>query len=356
MKSRRDFNAFVFLGRARAKIKRKLLQKPLSPHQMTRLEHSYVNEPTSWSRGARYSKNISVEAIHERNRLNWTYAFDERYFFTVKDVTLDSFAGTLFNSRGQIIEESMAWQGTSFLAGSPAIPIRAPRISVDLSGKTPFAITSGNFYHWTLEEFSTALPIITSYPKPVALIYEHAPLFVESILSRLEAEIVRVPRFVKLDECTFLSKNSIFGRSHPKDIDTVREFFASDFRERVVDKKIYISRLQSSRSPRFEEELIRQLQDSGWEIMYPERIPLPEQIQRISSASVLCGVHGAGLTGILWLDPQARAIELSSKSPRACFSFMSQIRGVDFNRIDYETPRMKSADELLAEIISISGF
>jgi capsular polysaccharide biosynthesis protein len=172
----------------------------------------------------------------------------------------------------------------------------------------------------------------------------------------LEVEIIRVPRFVQLEECMFISKESMYLHPHPKDIATLREFFRSEFRERIDGKKIYISRSHSSRSPEFESELIEKLRINAWEIIFAENIPLPLQIQEISSASVLCGVHGAGLTGILWLDSSSKTIELSSRNYEECFSFMSQVRGVDFNRIDYETPRMKSADELLAEIISISGF
>jgi capsular polysaccharide biosynthesis protein len=90
----------------------------------------------------------------------------------------------------------------------------------------------------------------------------------------------------------------------------LRSFFAPNIREREDAKRVYISRLNSSRSPNFEKELVYRLREEGWEILNTESMSLIDQVNTISSASTLCGVHGAGLAGMIWMTSGSQVIEL----------------------------------------------
>ena len=52
------------------------------------------------------------------------------------------------------------------------------------------------------------------------------------------------------------------------------------------------------------------LRNRGWTAIDPERLPLAQQIQLFAGARAICGVHGAGLTNIVWCDRGCTIIEL----------------------------------------------
>jgi capsular polysaccharide biosynthesis protein len=75
-------------------------------------------------------------------------------------------------------------------------------------------------------------------------------------------------------------------------------------------RKIYISRPRGGwRSIVNDEEVVEYLRGEGFDILEPHRLTLAEQIRQFSEASLIVGLHGSGLTNVLFA-PQAAVLEL----------------------------------------------
>ena len=69
---------------------------------------------------------------------------------------------------------------------------------------------------------------------------------------------------------------------------------------------------------------MRSYRQRGWTAVDPETLPLAQQIQLFSSARAVCGVHGAGLTNMVWCPPGCRIIELMADNYlNGCFESIS---------------------------------
>jgi capsular polysaccharide biosynthesis protein len=54
---------------------------------------------------------------------------------------------------------------------------------------------------------------------------------------------------------------------------------------------------------------VKHLRSEGFDILEPHRLTLAEQIRQFSEASLIVGLHGSGLTNVLFA-PQAAVLEL----------------------------------------------
>jgi capsular polysaccharide biosynthesis protein len=126
------------------------------------------------------------------------------------------------------------------------------------------------------------------------------------------------------------------GWPYSKDISIVREHFGIHFSELIPGKKVYISRIGDSRSPTFELELIHLLETNGWKIINTSKMTLAEQIAEVSSSEVLAGIHGAGLSGVNWMSPGTRLIEIGTDRFVRCFQRLAILNEIEYSRINYK--------------------
>jgi capsular polysaccharide biosynthesis protein len=94
-------------------------------------------------------------------------------------------------------------------------------------------------------------------------------------------------------------------------------------------ERIYISREKArKRNVQNEPEVMDLLSQYGFRKVILEAIPLREQIRIFSSASVIIGPHGAGLTNIIFSNPGATIIEIfSPQLVHTCYPVLSSIAG-----------------------------
>jgi capsular polysaccharide biosynthesis protein len=77
------------------------------------------------------------------------------------------------------------------------------------------------------------------------------------------------------------------------------------------DRVIYLSRPRGGwRSVLNDDEISDWFRSEGHDVLQPHRAPLADQIRRFSKASLIVGLHGAGLTNILFA-PHAALLELT---------------------------------------------
>ena len=63
---------------------------------------------------------------------------------------------------------------------------------------------------------------------------------------------------------------------------------------------------------------------------------LAEQIAEVSSAEVLAGIHGAGLSGANWMSPGTRLIEIGTDRFVRCFQRLAILNEIEYSRINYK--------------------
>ena len=326
----------VLSKRILARFKREIIQRIIAENSdFTSLSFGFNIPEAIFQRGVSYSKLIVIEMPHERDQLVQGHLFQERNLYHVQNVVLDAYSGILFNESGKMIEESSSWPVMNLLLNSVPKPPKKkhlPRVQFP----QVIAISSNGFYHWLIEDLAPFLFASKVLPEATILVSENAPLYVRSFVERYFTNIEFVPRFVNLDQYSFVSRGPDTEWTHPQDISILRDFFNSSIKQTISDRKLYIPRTNSSRSPDFEVSLIVQLKEAGWIILETQGLSLDEQIEAISSAEVICGVHGAGLSGMIWMAPNSTVIELSPRNFVPCFSRLGMICKHQYHRIPYD--------------------
>ena len=269
---------------------------------------------------------------HPRDKYLEFHSFNPRFMVRASDISVDSMTGVITLSDKSFVVESSSWSRQDLQLNVVHRSNKPHHMKV--SSKGNILLPSNGFYHWLLEDLPLYLRLQKEKEKVVTntYIFEFAPVYVIDFLHWMKIESTKISRFVAFEELDFISRGDDTGWPRSEDIQILRDTFSPLMLGRSVNKKIYISRLNATRSTLYESELIELLSADGWIILYPETLSLLEQIREISEAQVLCGLHGAGLAGMVWMENTAKVIEISRESmARACFARLASQCGLNYS-------------------------
>ena len=68
---------------------------------------------------------------------------------------------------------------------------------------------------------------------------------------------------------------------------------------------------------------------------YTPHVPFPSQLTMTHNTDILVGMHGAGLTHLLFLPDWAEVFELFNCDDPACYMDLARMRGVGYNTHDW---------------------
>ncbi|WP_212006308.1 DUF563 domain-containing protein [Chitinophaga sp. HK235] len=186
---------------------------------------------------------------------------------------------------------------------------------------------SFEYFHWLAD----ALPRLLAagdYQQygPVLLpeYYATRPYVVES-LQRLNVPVLffNPRKRLLVKELTVVSPTASTGNFNEPAILPVRERLMVHGKQAV--RKIYISRQKAAkRRITNEEEVIAIFREAGFEIHYFEDYPFTRQLEIMGETRVLAGLHGAGLTNMLFMPPGGSILELRNVGDTHSNSFYSQ--------------------------------
>jgi hypothetical protein len=264
------------------------------------------------------------------------HTFQQSNHIKISNIVLDTKTGIMFTTERKLVSESSSWSPEYLVATAQTRP---PRRSTELKvnkDQPLISMSSNGFYHWLNEDLPHYLYLREKIENPITVVSRVRPRFVSDFLESNAIRFIDAPRFTKCKELNFISNHSNVGWPHPKDVSIIRNHFKSHFRDMIPNKKVYISRVGESRSPSFERELVIFLANTGWLVLDTARMTLAEQIKEISSAEVLTGIHGAGLSGVNWMSKHTSLIEFGTDRFVRCYQRLAEINDVNYLRINYE--------------------
>jgi hypothetical protein len=276
-----------------------------------------------------------------------------RHNFNVAEiVTLNSaIVDTEFNhvyaitNRGApvLLQESSDWPSSTITQfhriGSSISKVTLANVSLGLGSR--------GFYHMVVEDLSRIISLdksnrILQYAQSSGKSFE--------ILAAMSFEVISVPKFVRVENFTFVTHGNDLGYLNSWQLNALRENF-KDLKMAPSGEKLYISRSFTRRSPSFEAGLMEKLRNSGFRIVHLEEMKFEDQVRLLSSAEVIVGVHGAGLTGSLWAH-QPLVIELMEENYfNRCFEWQTLMNNGKYERIFY-TAKSTDADVIFDQIFT----
>jgi capsular polysaccharide biosynthesis protein len=142
----------------------------------------------------------------------------------------------------------------------------------------------------------------------------------------------------------YITNANIEGSVHPL-TNLLLARFKDRIQEPVINDRIFISRSGINRRRLINEKLlIKSLKRRSFSILRPEELSLEQQIMAFRGARVVVGVHGAGLTNLIWCDNPRVLIELSGSKPSTPFgipdlhfkNMVSGMNGCSYRRLRAE--------------------
>jgi len=101
------------------------------------------------------------------------------------------------------------------------------------------------------------------------------------------------------------------GNFRPQVMQAMRQRFSIYFKTGKAFRKIFISRTNAPRRKIDNEvDLLTMLKKHGFELVVLEQLTFGDQVKMLAEASVMIGLHGAGLVNMNWMTKGSKVLEL----------------------------------------------
>jgi hypothetical protein len=205
-----------------------------------------------------------------------------------------------------------------------------------LSGTTIALPRFKNYYHVLVDDIFPLLFALAAHhnalPRPVNIVMaENAPPIIAALIEHLQQKYVGVIGITAGRHEVFQLENLLYLRAHfqnkelslayPEMISEAKNLFLRAYGLPDLSTQeglcVYIARGSTSiRRVEGEGDLISRLRDAGFHILTPSWSNHAEQVSLCSRARFLAGVHGAGLTNVLWAPSGAMLCEIMAHDAR----------------------------------------
>lgn len=266
------------------------------------------------------------------------HCFSEKHVWAVRNGIFDFAHGVVY-LKGVGVSESTSWPAYTRVRRRPIALSAAKKIKL----QGPVAAASQhrwNFYHWLIEDLPPLIHLSQEIPDLIVLIKQGAPGFVIESLEFFGIHYQFCSGLLRVPELVFVGRGDDTGWAHPWDIQQIRLNATSIKRSR----KIYISRRNSSRSPRHEASLESWLSSIGFEVVFLEKLSFTLQVKVLSEASVVVAQHGAGLSNLVFAAESTRVIEIFERgNVNQCFQRLSEVCKHDYRWVIFDSQEEASS-------------
>ena len=202
---------------------------------------------------------------------------------------------------------------------------------------------SEGFFHWfgdvlqKLESLSNQGVDCSQYTFLIPGTFVHNYIFETLQLYGLRYLVIDESSRVQVDDLFYVPQISPTGNYRAELMRSMKNRFVDYYQASKGHKRIYITREKASKRKIINESiLIPILKKYDFQIVAMEDLTFREQYKLISESSVLVGLHGAGLTHMLWLGNEegrkGRVLEIRAGGDASnnCFYSLASDLNVDY--------------------------
>ena len=174
---------------------------------------------------------------------------------------------------------------------------------------------SSNYFHWmtdALPRLEACADYINGHAVLLPMAYSKI-WFVQELLALLQIPAIYYdPAFpLSVNETLVPSHTAPPGNYHKKFIHGLRSRLVVQDTNETSGNRIYISRRKAGkRGLTNEDEVQGILRQHGFKVHYMEDYCLLDQVEIMSEANMLVGLHGAGLTNMLFMPTRSKILEI----------------------------------------------
>jgi capsular polysaccharide biosynthesis protein len=266
----------------------------------------------------------------------------KKHFYEARDlqilsnVILEPKHGLIFTSSGSLVIESTPW---GHLHAYNSFPWNRMAHVSKLRVSSAIYVTSNSYYHWLVEDLPSTIFCLQKFPDSPIIAYKNSAKYVMDFLSQVDAEVIFVEGPIQVGSLLCVTKRNDSGWPHPIDLQVLKAFepFSNAMATPSNSQKVYVSRINSKRSPENEDEIIATFKDKGYLSVELEGLNLFRQIELISSANSLAGIHGAGLTNMIWMNHDSQVQDISNVNYwTECFHRIAHFNQQKYRAVTYE--------------------
>lgn len=274
---------------------------------------------------------VNKYKIHGPDKPLWQKWLNEEFFFEpirfkfIKKARLIP-GGVILSGRKVYMESAVFDKGILTKTVSPIKLLLQNLLPVSNEYQNAVCLDflyAGNYYHWTMEALMRLALFLEYHPANkkdlIILVSFDAPVFVKDSLRYLfdldSDQIKNLNKPVRLTNAYLPffpfernEKTRHFNFYDPRGIALLNRLSADKELKKESRRRVLISRPQNE--PRIlvdEEEVARQL---NLEIVVLGELSFAQQVSLFRSAEVVVGIHGAGLTNLIYSSKDILAIEL----------------------------------------------
>lgn len=277
------------------------------------------------------------------NRIWASKPIDKRHLFRMIDGRVETFSGKLFTSNGVYVADSSPWNLDRALVRWPmsypkAFDSRAKRVV----GPATF-LPSQSFYHFLFEDLPSLIRVRDLRPEVAVYTRASTASHIKSFMGALGIEIEEMSRrFVVFDDLFFETRGPALV-PQILDVETLRDAFGITSTEnnssgpRSQGRKLFISRKDQNRVPINESEVEALMVGLGFEVLVLDRMSAQEQVSIFSHAKTIVGVHGAGLSNIVWAPSTGtKVLEIRKRRQPQTFEILCSLIKADYKSLEWD--------------------
>jgi hypothetical protein len=279
----------------------------------------------------------NAEEVSLGEESDFWHNFDSKFQVELSNVILNTENNLVYliKSNGKefrLLKESSEWPSDRNLVIAEKPPSRnLPTIKFAKIG-----LPRSGFFHLITEDLPALLMNDSNWP---TLNFKANSDLVLQILNSLDLKVIEVPRWIKVENFSFVTHGYDLGYLHPLGFKSLSKFSKETFLEALPKEIIYVSRVGTRRSLLGEEKIVNYLESKGFRIIKAEDHTFKEQLEIFRNANILIGVHGAGLTHGIW-SVNSKLIELMpTNRVNRCFEWQTRLIGNDYQRILFEADK-----------------
>lgn len=210
-----------------------------------------------------------------------------------------------------------------------------------------------SYYHWFLDGL-TRLVHLDQFPSDTRIIIPaNLPEFAVRSIEWLGLSDRTIPATdcdLRVEDYWFAGPTMLSGCPDPLGVTWLRKQFIGSNYEPGTDL-IYIDRRQKRRLCANADALADRFKDRGWIVVDPGELEFSEQVALFSKAKAVAGIHGAGMTNLLWMPSRGKVLEIMpSRRRNGCYAGIAACIGLSHRSWVVASDRLANITVPLSEL------